>query len=247
MSKKEDDGKRWVAAEEREPAQNGAAANGVWAADGSTVAVAPTEAVAYDLDEALSAVLRELLSAMAELPAGAAGRDQIMSAIRAAQRAEALNRQLLARAGRRQEVELPVAHGKAQSGGDGGSCVLVIDDELDVREAVTDILEIKGLHVLAAADGKVGLELYREYSADVDLVLLDLSMPKMGGEETCRRLREMDPDVRVLVTSGYDKGKANGSLERLRPDGFLPKPYDMETLVDAVFEIIGEGAATGAG
>lgn len=231
--KKERDKERWTACEGRKPARNGARANGV----------PPAGAVARELDEALSAVLRELLAAMTELPAGAAARDPIVAAIRAAQRAEGLNRQLLTGAGREQEVDLSANGGEATGGDEAGDqrCALVIDDELDVREAVADILEIKGLHVLAAADGKRGLELYQEHGADVDLVLLDLSMPKMGGEETCRRLREMDPEVRVLVTSGYDKGKTDGPLERLRPDGFLPKPYDMETLVDAVFEIIGGG------
>ncbi len=129
----------------------------------------------------------------------------------------------------------------AAGNGDGGRCVLVIDDELDVREAVTDILAIKGLDVLTAADGKSGLHLYREHGEEVALVLLDLSMPKMGGEETCRRLREIDPGVRVLVTSGYDKGETNVPLARLEPDGFLPKPYDMQTLVDAVFGLLEEG------
>lgn len=128
----------------------------------------------------------------------------------------------------------------ASESGDGGRCVLVIDDELDVREAVTDILVIKGLDVLTAADGKSGLDLYREHREEVALVLLDLSMPKMGGEETCRRLREIDPGVRVLVTSGYDKGKTGAPLSRLEPDGFLPKPYDMQTLVDAVFGLLEE-------
>ena len=119
-------------------------------------------------------------------------------------------------------------------------CVLVIDDELDVREAVTDILAIKGLEVLTAADGKSGLQLYREHRERVAVVLLDLSMPKMGGDETCRRLRDLDPDVRVLMTSGYDEGKTDRSLAELEIDGFLAKPYDMQTLVEAVSELLEE-------
>lgn len=132
---------------------------------------------------------------------------------------------------------------ESSENGTGRPCVLVIDDELDVREAVTDILDIKGLHVLAAADGKSGLHLYREHQDEVDLVLLDLSMPKMGGEETCRRLRELDPGVSVLITSGYDKGGTEAPLARLQPDGFLPKPYDMARLVNAVFELLEKRAA----
>lgn len=147
--------------------------------------------------------------------------------------------------------EVPGADGKAvgleeKANGSGRRCVLVIDDELDVREAVTDILTIKGLDVLTAADGKSGLQRYRDYRDEVDLVLLDLSMPKMGGEETCRRLRDLDPEVRVLITSGYDRDEAHSKLSRLGADGFLAKPYDMEKLLCAVFELVGEGVAASA-
>jgi len=128
---------------------------------------------------------------------------------------------------------------------DGRRCVLVIDDELDVREAVADIMAVKGLDVLTAADGKSGLQLFREHGDEVDLVLLDLSMPKMGGEETCRRLRGLDPDVRILITSGYEGGQASGSLDDLQADGFLPKPYDMKGLMNAIFDLLGEGVSAG--
>lgn len=145
------------------------------------------------------------------------------------------------------DADLPAGRGETKGSDGGGYCVLVIDDELDVREAVSDILTIKGMEVLAAADGKSGLQMYRKRQEDVDLVLLDLSMPKMGGEETCRRLREIDPGVRVLITSGYDQGGIDTPLKRLKPDGFLPKPYDMNKLVDAVFALLEERAAAANG
>ena len=135
---------------------------------------------------------------------------------------------------------------EAADNGDGRHCVLVIDDELDVREAVTDILAIEGLEVLTAAGGKDGLQLYRESAHSVDVVLLDLSMPKMGGAEVCRRLRELDPEVRVLMTSGYDRSQADRSAAQLQADGFLPKPYDMQTLVEAVFDLLDEEGSLSA-
>lgn len=135
---------------------------------------------------------------------------------------------------------------RAGNNGAGRRCVLVIDDELDVRDAVTDILAVKGLDVLTAADGKRGLQLYRENRGKVDLVLLDLSMPKMGGKQTCRRLRELDPDVSVLITSGYERGDSDARLARVQADGFLPKPFDMEGLVGAVFDLLEDRASAGA-
>lgn len=116
----------------------------------------------------------------------------------------------------------------------GQGTVLVIDDEDYVREAVSDILLLEDIAVLAAEDGYKGLDLYREHSADVDLVLLDLSMPGMDGEETYRRLRLIDPQVRVLLSSGYSASDLASQFEAEGALGFLQKPYSVTTLVDEV-------------
>ncbi|MCI0398028.1 MAG: PAS domain S-box protein [Chloroflexi bacterium] len=113
--------------------------------------------------------------------------------------------------------------------------VLVIDDEAAVREAASDILELEGLRVIAAADGLKGIHLYQEQAADIDLVLLDLSMPGLSGEETFRELQRLNPQVQVILSSGYSAAEVNRAFQGRGIAGFIQKPYDWETLASAVW------------
>jgi PAS domain S-box-containing protein len=112
--------------------------------------------------------------------------------------------------------------------------VLVIDDEDVVRDMVGEVLEHEGFEVLRAEDGARGVALLRERRDRVDVVLLDLSMPGLSGEETFRRLREIDPDVRVILSSGYDRDEARGRFGAGPPAGFIQKPYRPEKLVSEI-------------
>lgn len=112
--------------------------------------------------------------------------------------------------------------------------VLVIDDEATVREAVIDILGLEGVEVLAAADGEQGLALYQERQAEIFLVLLDLSMPGWNGERTLRELRHVNPDVRIILSSGYNELEATQRFAGKALTGFLQKPYSAEKLLSAV-------------
>ena len=112
--------------------------------------------------------------------------------------------------------------------------ILVIDDEEPVREAITDILELEGLRVITASNGVEGVALYRERAADVRLVLLDLSMPGLSGEETFHQLREIDPAVRVVLSSGYSEAEATRRVSAQGLAGFIQKPYDAVTLIGEV-------------
>ena len=112
--------------------------------------------------------------------------------------------------------------------------VLVIDDEALVREAVTDILEAEGLMVLAAADGESGLAVYRARQRDIRLVLLDLSMPGLSGVDTFHALRQLNPAVSVILSSGYHQDEATHPFVGQGLTGFLQKPYDVEALVQAI-------------
>ncbi len=112
--------------------------------------------------------------------------------------------------------------------------ILLIDDEEAVREAVTDILEMAGVRVLAAADGKSGLALYRENQAAIRLVLLDLSMPGMSAEETFRQLRTLDPGLLIILSSGYDESEVSARFAGQAPTGFVQKPYSMDDLTLAI-------------
>jgi PAS domain S-box-containing protein len=103
--------------------------------------------------------------------------------------------------------------------------LLVVDDEEVVREMVAEVLEHEGLDVVAAADGERGLELFGQQGKGFDVVLLDLSMPGLGGEETFVRLTERAPDIPVILSSGYDHAEAIRRFEERQPAGFIQKPY----------------------
>jgi CheY-like chemotaxis protein len=113
-------------------------------------------------------------------------------------------------------------------------CVLVIDDEESVREAVKDILEVEGLRVEIAANGLEGVQRYREKSGQIDLVLLDLSMPGLSGAETLDELQVIDPHVNVLLSSGFSREEATRRFKGKRLAGFVQKPYSAKTLLDIV-------------
>lgn len=113
--------------------------------------------------------------------------------------------------------------------------ILIIDDEEPVREAISDILGMEGLPVLTAADGATGLELYRQWQAEIGLILLDLSMPGLSGEETFHELRGLNPEVRVVLSSGYSQTEAARRFVNEPVAGFLQKPYDVEALIAEVW------------
>ena len=112
--------------------------------------------------------------------------------------------------------------------------ILIIDDEASVREAVTDILELEGIEVVSAADGASGIALYQELQDRINFILLDLSMPGMSGMETLAQLNAIDPAVRVVLSSGYNQRDIAGRFKDYEITGFIQKPYDLVSLLDAV-------------
>ncbi|HYN03202.1 MAG TPA: PAS domain S-box protein [Vicinamibacteria bacterium] len=117
--------------------------------------------------------------------------------------------------------------------------LLLIDDEEVVRDMVGEVLEQEGVSVLRAEDGARGVALFREQRERIDLVLLDLSMPGLSGEETFRRLREIDPGVPVILSSGYDHDEARGRFGKRTPAGFIQKPYRPEQLMAEIGRCLG--------
>jgi PAS domain S-box-containing protein len=112
--------------------------------------------------------------------------------------------------------------------------VLVIDDERAVRSVTAVSLESAGHTVLTAASGREGVDIYKQKRGEVELVLLDLTMPDMNGEQTLRALQALEPEVQVLVMTGYAEDELH---ERFQPDelaGFLVKPFARDELFGAV-------------
>ncbi|MFN7993737.1 MAG: PAS domain S-box protein [Bryobacteraceae bacterium] len=107
----------------------------------------------------------------------------------------------------------------------GSGTVLLIDDEEVVRKVGRMALERYGYTVLTAPDGLAGLELYEQHAGEIRLVILDMIMPKMGGEQTYARLRQIDPGLPVVVASGYSDRETLARFGKLPVAGFLRKPF----------------------
>ena len=120
----------------------------------------------------------------------------------------------------------------------GAGTVLVVDDEDIVRLTARHALERYGYRTVLAGDGKAALEAFRARSGDVALVLLDLTMPVMNGEETLRQLQALDPRVKVLLTSGYNEVEAVQRFAGKGLAGFIQKPYTAAALAEKVKEVL---------
>ncbi|HRC73975.1 MAG TPA: response regulator, partial [Candidatus Competibacter sp.] len=121
----------------------------------------------------------------------------------------------------------------------GAGTILLVDDEESVRIMGTRMLERVGFEVLAASDGREALEIYQERPDDIALVLLDLTMPDLDGEETFRELRRMDPNVCVVMSSGYTESEIAPRFAGKRLSGFLQKPYTLNALTQCLRGALG--------
>jgi len=139
-------------------------------------------------------------------------------------------------------VLLPCSHSAAARPGappapaavvEGAGTVLVVDDEPDVRELAEAMLQRLGVTTLTAADGRAALELLGSRASEVDLVLLDLTMPGLGGLEVLEQIRQIRPELPVVLMSGYsERYSSSGCADHIA--GFLQKPFSVEDLSERV-------------
>jgi PAS domain S-box-containing protein len=115
----------------------------------------------------------------------------------------------------------------------GSETILLADDNALLRKLAVDFLKPYGYELLLAEDGQQAVEVFERERGRIDLVILDLTMPRLSGREALHRLREIDPEVRVLLSSGYSEGKLAQS-ERDEVLGFVAKPYRERELVSAI-------------
>jgi len=120
----------------------------------------------------------------------------------------------------------------------GSGTILLVDDEEMIIDVGARILQKLGYEVLTARHGKEAIEVYQQNRQKVAMVILDMIMPEMGGGETYDRLKEMDPNVKVLLSSGYSlNGQATKILKR-GCDGFIQKPFSIKGLSEKLGQII---------
>ena len=113
----------------------------------------------------------------------------------------------------------------------GSGTILLVDDEEPVRNVCRPILERYGFVVLIAADGREAIRLFQAHHERIVCVLLDLTMPRLGGEETHRELCRIQGDVRVILASGYSEFEITQRFADKGFSGFIQKPYQMATLI----------------
>ena len=116
----------------------------------------------------------------------------------------------------------------------GQGTILLVDDEESLIALGARMLEHLGFTVLTAADGLQAVDLYRERGKEIDLVLMDLTMPHMDGAEAFGELRRLNPDVRVVLASGYSHEDVASRFAGKGLDGVLQKPYTLAKLRESL-------------
>lgn len=121
----------------------------------------------------------------------------------------------------------------------GQGHILVVDDEDIICEVTADALEMLGYEVSVCKDGTTAVEFFRDSQDKVDLVILDLVMPDMNGWTVCRKIKEINPNVKVLLTSGFTKDTIPEKALHEAVDGFLEKPVQIIELSRIVAQTLG--------
>ena len=138
----------------------------------------------------------------------------------------------------RQPTKESIGDSATEQGWRGSGGILVVDDEETVRIATKRMLETLGFTVLTAEDGREALEVFRSRVDEILVVLLDLTMPHLGGEETYRELRRIRPDTRVILSSGYNEQEITSRFAGKGLAGFIQKPYGVRQLREKIRHVL---------
>ena len=115
-----------------------------------------------------------------------------------------------------------------------GGTILLVDDDAILLESTGILIKRMGFTLLTAPDGLEALDVFRSHQGEIRCVITDLTMPRMDGWETLAALRQLEPELPVILTSGYDKAQVLSGSQPDRPQAFLEKPYSLQQLCDAL-------------
>ena len=132
---------------------------------------------------------------------------------------------------------------KKQKNGDleiheGSETILVVDDEQDILNVTTEALESFGYSVLTANSGEDALSLYAQRKSEIDMIIMDIGMPGMGGRKCLLELVRLYPGIRILIASGYANEELARAVEKDGAAGFISKPFHITELLSRVREVI---------
>ena len=117
--------------------------------------------------------------------------------------------------------------------------MLLVDDEDVILEVAQEYLNLLGYNVLLAKGGKAAIDIYQQKKDEIDMVLLDMVMPDLSGGDTYDRVKEINPHVKVLLSSGYSiDGQARDIINR-GCNGFIQKPFTLKDLSYKLKEVLG--------
>ena len=126
----------------------------------------------------------------------------------------------------------------SDTGGEEKVLIMVVDDEEVIRNMVKDFLSDKGYEIILASNGTEALDKFRQNEGKVDLVLLDMVLPEKSGMEILEDLRQINPRVKTILTSGYDRNITENNLDE-DITSFLQKPFRIATLINKITELMG--------
>ncbi len=116
--------------------------------------------------------------------------------------------------------------------------ILIVEDDAIVRSLAQRILERQGYNLVLAESGEEAMEIYRQRADEIELILLDIGLPQMEGNQVLEMVREQNTKVKVLLSSGYDKARAMQHAQMDEYTGFIQKPYTLQSLVAAVQKLL---------
>jgi DNA-binding response OmpR family regulator len=119
--------------------------------------------------------------------------------------------------------------------------ILIVDDEDMVLTVTAKMLAHVGYSVITACNGREGVDQFRAHADDIKLVILDVSMPVMSGDEAFRQMRAIRPDAVIALSTGLSDEDDTPARTGLQPNGLIHKPYEMKSLVESVRALLADG------
>lgn len=120
----------------------------------------------------------------------------------------------------------------------GDETILIVDDEPEIQELNREAMEDFGYKVLCASSGEQALEIYKEHGQSIALILMDLNMPGMGGYKCLQKLLQLNPDVNIVIASGYSANVHGKEPSEFGAKGFLSKPYQLKDLAGTIRKVL---------